>query len=291
MLLHSRRMLLSLCAFLAIAAISSAAEPQLPEIDDRELSTPDDDFPRFEITVTDSLVRLGGTVKVDLIPDVGPNSGTTVNLRRDLGLERSAADFGLRLRARLDPADRLELRAWRLEAEGRSTLDRPLAYDHLPVIPAGHELETSLVIFRGGAAYDRLVAAAGPWELWLGLAADDFYLRQELRDRTDAAFSQEEDIMHSYIFSGRLSAGWRINRDLALNLDFERSLPVVVQNIRHNDMRLGLGLAWQLSRHWGALAGYSLERIRIRDTHEDDSGSNTYDFTIHGLNLGLTLSF
>ncbi len=243
--------------------------------------------PRYSLFVTNSFLLIDGEVRSDV--DQVRGTGTKIDLHRDLGFDGMWVNFDLRLEARLTRHDLAFFRYGLMLARGENVSNGRLHFDHC-TFEAGSKLESRFLLRRVGIGYERGLWMKNGRQFWLGLSVDDVHVRHRIIDRTDNQ-SDVEDLSSSVDLHFRARFVQELNERANFNVGFNRSIPMNLGNITHNNLHFDAGLEWRVATNVSCYAGYAFDRVDIEDREEDAPGLNFYRLHGNGLIFGVRLDF
>jgi hypothetical protein len=278
----SSLLLLTLVGTTWIAEPVRGQEPSsaVPEIHQTE-------YPRYALTLTNTFLIFDGTVKSDV--NQVADTGTRIDMHRDLGFDMTKLDTSILFETELTPSDRLGFRYGLLRAEARNNIRRDLYFDHV-TYATGNKLNSELLFRKIGIKYDRAVLTNDSWKLWLGLGVDELHVRVRIHD-FENNISDVEDIETTIDIYAHLAISRRLKDDLYLHLDISRSIPLDIGNVEHNSFYLDLNIEYRRFENVSFLVGYSIKNIDITDNEEDAPGTNLYKINGRGLSMGVKYTF
>jgi len=232
--------------------------------------------PRYSIVVGNTVMLVDGDVNSGYPNGAGP--GTGIDYHRDLGVDMMFVDLDLNYM-------RTGARDW--------TTRRDLEFDH-EVFPYHELLDSTMILWRRGAAYRRLVysppeGSALP-EVELGGGMEFVNIRQRI-SAPELGLSDVEDYKAVDTFLS-LDLKWTLADDLSLHIDFERSLPIELMEDRsHEHMRIFGYVEWQFSERTSLMVGFGGVKEMMADGAEDPPAVNHMNLSGDGITFAIRQSF
>jgi len=248
--------------------------------------------PRYSIVVGNTVMLVDGDVNSGYPNGAGP--GTGIDYHRDLGVDTVFVDLDLQFEAQLTPADTLSFRFNYMRTGARDwTTRRDLEFDH-EVFPAHELLDSTMILWRRGAAYRRLLysppeGSALP-EVELGGGMELVNIRQRI-SAPELGLSDVEDYKAVDTFLS-LDLKWTLADDLSLHVDFERSLPIELMEDRsHEHMRIFGYIEWQFAERASLMVGFGGVKEMMADGVEDPPAVNHMNLSGDGITFAIKQSF
>lgn len=245
--------------------------------------------PRSSIKLTYSPRVVDGAADSDWNGGSIKDSGTIMDLHRFLGYNNMTS-YNFEFAHDITPKDRITFNYDYSEAQSNNWGIRgEVFFDHIQ-IPANTKVSSNLLMQRLSAQYDRLLLDKSGFKVRAGAGMEHLHLRFQLKD-LETPQSDVEDVNDAWNPYLTLGVSKELGSKATASLDISKSLPVAINDITQDGLKINAGVEYQLNPTVSFLLGYSWDNKKIEDKNEDSPGINCYEVNSDGVNLGVRVKF